>query len=96
MYEALETLIKDLPEETKEQARKCRSIEELSMFLADNDIELPEDVLDQVSGGAGCDIHSKEPYCPYCDVMLIPTDKSYRVECSSCHKIITKYQMVWK
>ena len=48
-----EDYIKDLSPELQEKARACKTKEELNAFIAENDIELPEDALDLVSGGCG-------------------------------------------
>ena len=51
MNEKFENYIKDLSPELQEKARQCKTNEELNAFLAENDIELPEDALEMVSGG---------------------------------------------
>ena len=51
MNEKFEKYIKDLSPELQEKARECKTTEELNEFLAENDIELPEDALEMVSGG---------------------------------------------
>ena len=38
----------DLSPELQEKARQCKTMEELQKFFAENDIELPEEVLDAV------------------------------------------------
>ena len=37
----------------QEKARECRTKDELNEFIADNDLELPEDALELVAGGCG-------------------------------------------
>ena len=51
MNEKLESYLKDLSPELQQKARECETVEELNAFLAENDIELPEDALEMVSGG---------------------------------------------
>lgn len=47
----IERYIDDLPEEFQEGARQCKDLKELSAFIAENDIELPEEALEMVAGG---------------------------------------------
>ncbi|MBO6141308.1 MAG: hypothetical protein J6O40_05875 [Ruminococcus sp.] len=51
MNEKFEKYIKDLSPELQEKARQCKTTEELNAFLAVNDLELPEEALEMVSGG---------------------------------------------
>ena len=53
MNENFEKYIKDLSPELQEKTRACKTPEELNDFIAENDIELPEDALELVSGGCG-------------------------------------------
>ena len=53
MTEQLEQYIKDLPPELQEKAKEIKTKDELMEFLADNELELPEDALEMVSGGCG-------------------------------------------
>ena len=55
MNEKYKEYLKDLPPELQEKAKDIKTNEELMEFLSDNDIELPEDVLDAVSGGSVCE-----------------------------------------
>jgi hypothetical protein len=43
---------KSLPEEVKEKLKGCKSEEEAMDILKENMIEIPEDVLKKVAGGA--------------------------------------------
>ena len=54
MNEKYKDYLKDLSPELQEKAKDIKTQEELLEFLSDNDIELPEDALDAVSGGNGC------------------------------------------
>ncbi|MBO6141313.1 MAG: hypothetical protein J6O40_05900 [Ruminococcus sp.] len=51
MNEIFEKYLKDLSPELQEKASECKTKEELSKFLAENDIELPEDEIEMVSAG---------------------------------------------
>ena len=55
MNEKFSEYLKNLPPELQEKARDINTQEELLEFLSDNDVELPEDALEAVSGGSGCD-----------------------------------------
>ncbi len=61
----IERYIDDLPEEFQEGARQCKDLKELSAFIAENDIELPEEALEMVAGGyfniCGSDIPKPNP-----------------------------------
>ncbi|MBO6141312.1 MAG: hypothetical protein J6O40_05895 [Ruminococcus sp.] len=65
MNENFEKYIKDLSPELQQKARECKTTEELIEFLADNDLELPEDALEAVAGGCGT-ADTKKAYCIYC------------------------------
>ncbi|MBQ8966924.1 hypothetical protein [Ruminococcus sp.] len=72
----IEKYIKDLPAELQEKARQCRDMRELNELIADNDIELSEDVLEAVSGGLfGCNVSSKGAetgyFCKVCHTRLM-------------------------
>ena len=54
MNEKFSEYLKDLPPELQEKAKDIKTQEELLEFLSDNDVEIPEDALDAVSGGNGC------------------------------------------
>ena len=51
MNEKYSEYLKDLPPELQEKAKDIKTQEELMEFLSENDIELPEDALENVSGG---------------------------------------------
>ena len=53
MNEKLEKYIKDLSPELQEKARQCKTKEELNAFITENNLELPEEALELVSGGCG-------------------------------------------
>ena len=81
MDKRFDEYINTLSPELQEKAKKCRNMQELNEFVADNDLELPEEVLDTVSGGMLCDSEK----CPKCG----STDVSFSVEkgkskCNRC------------
>ena len=53
MNENFEKYIEGLSPELQEKARACKTTEELNAFIAENDLELPEEALELVSGGCG-------------------------------------------
>ena len=53
MTENFERYIKDLSPELQNKARALKTKDELMEFLAENDIELSDEVLEMVSGGCG-------------------------------------------
>ena len=64
MNERFIELLSSLSPEMQEKAKACKNTQELNEFIADNDIELPEDVLDAVAGGnAACNPQRSDP-CP--------------------------------
>ena len=75
-----EKYIEGLSPELQERARACKTKEELNDFIADNDLELPEDALELVSGGlGGCDPNAGQEtadiviegaFCPDCGAEL--------------------------
>ena len=83
MNEKFEKYIENLSPELQEKARECKTKEELNAFLADNEIELPEDALEMVSGGCSCgDAYEKGapmPYrCPECSNWLRYWDTTFK------------------
>ncbi len=102
MNEIFEKYISELPEEYREGANKCKSIEELNDYIADNDLELPEDALELVSGGVGSCFENgntevTDAVCPDCKTKLtgVPAggalggNNNESKWCPSCHKIVT-------
>ena len=61
MNENFEKYIKDLSPELQEKAKGIKTEEELNAFLAENELELPKEALELVSGG-GCETKN----CPKC------------------------------
>ena len=79
MNEKFEKYIKDLSPELQEKARQCMTKEELDVFIADNDLEMPEEVLDMIAGGskACASTGDKVGDCPDCPGILQYHDKVY-------------------
>ena len=79
MNEKFSEYLKDLPPELQEKAKDIKTNEELMEFLSDNDVEIPEDALENVSGG--CTVPNEynpgavldEP-CPDCGARLVYHD----------------------
>jgi len=71
-----EKYISELSPELQEKARECKDMDELNKLLAENDVELSEDALEAVAGGASCsdpNLNQGDPvdvYCPECGVSL--------------------------
>ena len=79
MNEKINAFLKDLSPELQEKAKDIKTQEELLKFLSDNDVELPEDALEAVSGG--CRVENDYPAgtvfkgeCPCCGGDLIYHD----------------------
>jgi len=111
MNENFEKYIEGLSPELQEKARACKTKEELSAFIADNDLELPEDALELVSGGCGTSTPKKQPYCKYCGtkadeiVSVAPTPRlpgQPKIEpkpyfCwNGCHRNLDENEVIWK
>ena len=56
-----EKYIEGLSHEMQEKARQCKTKEELNAFIAENDLELPEEALEMVAGGCGKCSHTNAP-----------------------------------
>ena len=98
MNEKYKDYLKDLPPELQEKAKDIKTNEELLEFLSDNDVELPEDALEAVSGGNGCDGESAP--CAHTSVSklesfegpdLLPPGvwgEYYSAQCNGCGAIL--------
>ena len=82
MNEKINALLNGLSPELQEKAKDIKTQEELMEFLSDNDVELPEDALESVSGG--CSVENEYPQgtvfensCPDCGGDLIYHDNTY-------------------
>ena len=49
--EALKSVYNNLTDEQKEKAKACKTYEEIMNFAGEEGIELPDDLVDSVSGG---------------------------------------------
>ena len=92
MNEKFKELLSSLSPEMQEKAKACKNTQELNEFIADNDIELPEDALDMVAGGIQCDSVSKrcvngerEHYWTHTG---IKEGDKYRFECLKCDAVM--------
>ncbi|SEK82207.1 hypothetical protein SAMN02910353_01355 [Ruminococcus sp. YRD2003] len=98
----IEKYIGGLDPELQGKARQCKTKEELSAFIADNDLELPQDALELVSGGCGTPTPPKAAYCKYCGnavAVLIPTQggkKNYICYADHCGKPLSESEVVWR
>ena len=67
MNENFEKYIEGLSPELQEKARECKTKEELNVFIAENDLELPEDALEAVAGGCGTTSKKEVWVCNTCN-----------------------------
>ena len=51
MKKVMDSVFETLTDEQKEQAKKCKTAEELMALAGEWGIELPDEALDQVNGG---------------------------------------------
>ena len=63
----IEKYIAGLSPELQEKAKACADTEELLKFADDNNIELPAEALEAVSGGCDSGVDKKDDFvCPKC------------------------------
>ncbi|MBQ6674725.1 MAG: hypothetical protein IJM75_01210 [Ruminococcus sp.] len=79
MNEKFEQYISDLSPEMQEKARECKTKEELNAFIAENDLELPEEALDMIAGGS----------------KACASTGDYVADCPDCPGILEYHDMVW-
>ena len=92
MNGSIEKYLSDLPPELREKAKGIKSREELNEFLSENDVELPEDVLESVSGGTFCndfkfggpDACPKGDFHVWTKVEVIENGITARFRCTKC------------
>ena len=65
MNKEIEKYLGGLSPELQKKARECKTQEDLNTFIAYNDLELPEEALELVSGGILCS-GSQKRKCPEC------------------------------
>ena len=88
MNEKLNKYINYLPEGLKQKARDCKTTDEIMELIADNDIELPEDILDNVAGGCGSGYQC--PSCKKMNLSKLENDKvlfSHKFQCNDCGRV---------
>ena len=61
MKKAMAGIYATLTDEQKEQAKKCKTMDELMMLAGEWGIELPDEMLDAVAGGQ----HVEHEHCPH-------------------------------
>jgi hypothetical protein len=96
MNEKFEKYIEGLDPELQEKARACNSLEEVMELAAENDIELPEDALEAVSGGCGTESKPeiKYPYHKICGKRLenvFERGGGIKYKCAVCNIVITDF-----
>ena len=90
MNEKYSEYLKDLPPELQEKAKNIKTRDELNEFLSDNDIELPENVLEAVSGGEGCFTFGGPDACPkggdheWTKLQVLASGITARFRCTKC------------
>ena len=92
--EGFEKYIGELSPEMQEKARQCKTMEELNVLLAENDVELSEDALEAVAGGCSksAEIYTTgdpitqefQGLCPTCGKQLYYWDMCYQEKGCSC------------
>ena len=82
MNENFEKYINDLSPELQEKAKNCTSFEEITELLAENNIEIPEEILEAVSGGGKCEA-SPIP-CPNCGKEKCSSSYNGTFLCQQC------------
>ena len=87
MNENFEKYIEGLSPELQEKARECKTKEELNDFIAENDLELPEEALELVSGGC-----TQQMKCPKCGSERIEVEEykggGLKEYCKNCGQIL--------
>ena len=72
MKKLIEGIYESLTDEQKEKAKACKTTEELMEFAGNEGLELPDEMLDSVSGGCGsssipqAELDLCSPYCDLC------------------------------
>ena len=88
MNAEFEKYIEGLSPELQEKARACKTREELNEFIAENDLELPEDALEMVSGGCGTSSKKEVWVCNTCNSTMQGKDSN------GCDLFGTSYPIV--
>ncbi len=66
LNEALKGMWDSLTDEQKEKAKACKSMDELTVLAGKLGVELPDEMLDAVAGGATRIMPNNKRYCLYC------------------------------
>ena len=66
LNEALKGMWDSLTDEQKEKAKACKSMDELTVLAGQMGVELPNEMLDAVAGGATRSMPNGKRYCLYC------------------------------
>ena len=61
LKKAMAGIYEDLTDEQKEQAKKCKNMDEMMKLAGEWGIELPDEMLDAVAGGQ----HFEHDHCPH-------------------------------
>ena len=93
MYENLKYFIETLPSELREEAKKCKTAKELSEFIQKNDIELPDEILQHVSGGVGSG-NKRLAVCKKHKTICVNSGYSL-FRCSHCGRNLTLDEIMW-
>ena len=90
----MENYVKSLSPELQEKARACKSNTELIRFAAENDLEIPTEILEGVAGG-GCGSSKKNvEVCNKCGTTLtevpagLPKPSGKSKYCTNCKKVL--------
>ena len=89
-----EELLKGLSEEQIAKVKECKSQEELLAFAKEEGIELTDEQLEAVNGGA-CTVEQYELKCPSCEskdfeLMGVTTYGDRTFKCKKCGKSFNK------
>ena len=93
MNENLINLEDIIPPELREEAKKCESAKELSEFIKENEIELPDEILQHVSGGISTG-SKKLAICKKHKTICISSGYSL-FKCSKCGRNLTLEEIMW-
>ncbi len=68
LNKALEAIWESLTDEQKAKAKECKSMDELAALAGAAGVELPDEMLDAVAGGANSQVAGSCAvlFCPYC------------------------------
>ncbi|MBO6141317.1 MAG: hypothetical protein J6O40_05920 [Ruminococcus sp.] len=93
MNESLKYYIETLPSELREEAKKCETAKELTEFIQKNDIELPDEILQHVSGGVSSG-SKRLAVCKKHKTICVSSGYSL-FRCSHCGRNLTLDEIMW-